>query len=271
MEELNKLKEAALFMKGKISFSPQIGIILGSGLSSVVNLEEEVIIPFSTIPNFPTSTVAGHKGEVSVGELFGKGIFVQRGRVHYYEGYSGWEIAFGVRLMGLLGVKKLIVTNAAGAINQSFKVGDFVLIKDHINTIPDNPLRGPNIDIDGPRFPNLNNAYSKRLRELAQSAAKEEGIEIREGIYLATPGPMYETPAEIRAYKLWGADLVGMSTAIEVIAAVHQGIEVLGISCVTNMAAGIAHSKLTHQEVLEVTKRREKDLSRLLRAILQRL
>lgn len=272
MQELYKLKETAQFLQGRIKESPKIGLILGSGLSEALgSLEGEIRFPWSQICNFPRPTVPGHLGEWLFGKLEGKQVLVQCGRVHYYEGYSMKEIVFPVRVMKLLSIEKLIITNAAGAINEAFKVGDFVLLKDHLNMLGDNPLRGENIEELGPRFPSLNDAYSQRLRELAKQAAKKEDIELKEGIYVAAPGPMYETPSEIQAYKIMGADLVGMSTVPEVIAARHCGMEVLGISCVTNMAAGIGHAKLTHEEVLEVTKKREKDLARLIRAILKEI
>ena len=270
-EELARLREAASLLLERAPIEPQVGLVLGSGLSEALDPEGFTVVPFAEIPNFPRSTVAGHAGEVLLGELEGKPAVVQRGRVHYYEGYSMWEVAFPVRVMKLLGVRQLFLTNAAGAINEEFRPGDLVLIRDHINMIPDNPLRGPNLDELGLRFPNLCGAYSARLRELAIRAAIREGIELKEGVYVATPGPMYETPAEIEAYRRLGADLVGMSTVPEVIAAVHCGLEVLAISCVTNMAAGIGHSKLTHEEVLEVTAQRGKDLLRLIRAILREL
>ncbi|MGQ9478143.1 MAG: purine-nucleoside phosphorylase [Candidatus Bipolaricaulia bacterium] len=270
-EELEKLRAAAARVKKEFQLEPGIGLILGSGLSQALELEDGRCLPFSEIPHFPRSTVPGHAGELCAGRIEGKGILVQKGRVHYYEGYSMSEVAFPVRLMKLLGVKQLIITNAAGAINEAFSPGDLVLIKDHISMLPDNPLRGENLEELGPRFPSMNDAYSPRLREAAVRAALREGVELREGIYLAAPGPMYETPAEIQAYKRLGADLVGMSTVPEVIAAVHCGLEVLGLSCVTNMAAGIGHAKLTHEEVLEVTAQRGAELLRLIRAILREL
>jgi purine-nucleoside phosphorylase len=271
--EWERLQAAASHLRERIEIAPEVGLVMGSGLSAALGpLEGEVRIAWSEIPNFPTPTVEGHAGELTFGTLAGKAIAVQRGRVHYYEGRSMSEIVFPVRLMKLLGVRILILTNAAGAINESFEVGDFVLIIDHINMIPESPLRGENLDELGPRFPNLNDAYGPGLRGLAHQAARDVGLSLKEGIYVAAPGPMYETPAEIRAYKRLGADLVGMSTVPEVIAARHCGLEVLGLSCVTNMAAGIRPDALpTHEEVLAVTKRRELDLANLLRALLPRL
>ena len=271
LEELERLRAAAEYIQGKIGLEPQVGIVLGSGLSTAIGLEGERCLPFAEIPHFPRSTVAGHIGELCAGKFEDKGILIQKGRVHYYEGYAMREVAFPVRVMKLLGIEQLFITNAAGAINEKFSPGDLVLIKDHINMIPDNPLRGENLEELGERFPSMNEAYSSRLREIAIRAALAEGIELKEGVYVAAPGPMYETPAEIQAYKRLGADLVGMSTVPEVIAAAHCGLEVLGISCVTNMAAGIGHSKLTHEEVLEVTAQRGRDLIRLIRAILREM
>ncbi|MCR4405051.1 MAG: purine-nucleoside phosphorylase [Candidatus Acetothermia bacterium] len=271
MREIEKLQAAAAHLRQELPGTPELGLILGSGLSEAIELKDERCLGFGAIPHFPRPTILGHAGQLCLGELAGKKILVQKGRVHYYEGRTMAEVAFPVRLMKLLGVKRLIITNAAGAINEGFSPGDLVLIKDHINTIPDNPLRGENIEELGPRFPSMNESYSPRLRELAVRAALKEGLELKKGVYLAAPGPMYETPAEIQAYKRLGADLVGMSTVPEVIAAVHSGLEVLGLSCVTNMAAGIGHSKLTHEEVLQVTAERGKALIRLVRAIVREL
>ena len=245
---------------------------MGSGLSDALGrLEGEQRLGWERIPHFPRSTVAGHAGEWAFGFLEKRPVLISRGRVHFYEGYSMSEIVFPIRVMKLLGVERVILTNAAGAINREFSVGDFVLIRDHINLIPDNPLRGENLGELGVRFPNLLDAYSARLRAIAKEAAGGLGLELREGVYIATPGPMYETPAEIEAYRRWGADVVGMSTVPEVIAARHCGLEVLAISVVTNMAAGVGSDRLTHEEVLEITKRRESDLAKLLRAIITKM
>lgn len=272
MNELEILKHAARFVRERLALTPKIGLVMGSGLSDALGkLESEQRLLWTEIPHFPRPTVVGHAGEWLFGYLEQKPVLISRGRVHFYEGYSMAQLAFPVRLMKLLGIEKLLLTNAAGAINTKYRVGDFVLIRDHINTIPDNPLRGENISELGPRFPNLLDAYSAHLRALAHEAARDLGMTLREGVYIATPGPMYETPAEIEAYKRWGADVVGMSTVPEVIAARHCGLEVLAISVVTNMAAGIGGDKLTHEEVLEITKRREGDLAKLLRVIVARL
>jgi purine-nucleoside phosphorylase len=269
--ELERLRAAAEYIQKEIKAEPKVGIVLGSGLYSSLEMEDERCLPFAEVPHFPRSTVPGHAGELCAGRFAGRDVLAQKGRVHYYEGYAMREVAFPVWVMKLLGIEQLFITNAAGAINEEFSPGDLVLIKDHINMIPDNPLRGENLEEFGPRFPNLLDAYSPRLREVAIRAALEEGIELKEGVYVATPGPMYETPAEIEAYRRLGADLVGMSTVPEVIASAHCGLEVLAISCVTNMAAGIGHAKLTHEEVLEVTAKRGRDLIRLIRAILREM
>lgn len=271
--EWEKLQTASAHLKKHLKPAPQIGLILGSGLSTSLGaLSDEQRFAWVEIPHFPQATVEGHAGELVFGQLDNKKILVQQGRVHYYEGRSMSEIIFPVRVMKLVGVRILIITNAAGAINESFQVGDFVLISDHINMIPESPLRGENLEKFGPRFPPLNDAYSPRLRALAHQAATQAGLSLREGVYVATPGPMYETPAEIRAYRVLGADVVGMSTVPEVVAARHCGLEVLGISCVTNMAAGVRSDAVpTHEEVLQVTKQREKDLAKLMRAFLQLL
>jgi purine-nucleoside phosphorylase len=248
-------------------------VILGSGLSfSIPTSDQSKVFPWSKIPNFPIASITGHAGELVFTSLEERNVVIQKGRIHYYEGRSMEEIVFPVRTIKLLGADKLLITNAAGAINTDFKVGDFILISDHINMIGENPLRGPNIDELGPRFPNLNDAYSSKLRTLAKDVARREGLDLKEGIYVAAPGPMYETPAEIRAYKSMGADLVGMSTVPEVIAARHCGMKILGISCVTNMAAGIhPETELSHEEVLETTKARREPFVRLIKAILKEL
>ncbi|MCI2429999.1 purine-nucleoside phosphorylase [Candidatus Acetothermia bacterium] len=272
MTELEKLQQATESVRERLSLSPKIALVLGSGMSEVLQeLEGVQRLAWEQIPHFPRATVMGHAGEWVWGRIEQEPVLISRGRVHYYEGYSMAQIAFPIRLMKLLGIERLILTNAAGGINTDYRVGDFVLIRDHINTIPDNPLRGENISELGSRFPNLLDAYSARWRAQTKAVAQELGLELREGVYIATPGPIYETPAEIEAYRRWGADLVGMSTVPEVIAARHCGLEVLAISLVTNLAAGLGSDTLTHEEVLETTKRRERDLARLLQAVVRGL
>jgi len=267
------LQEASEYLRARLKTTLSIGLIIGSGLGEALGrLDGEQRFAWKDLPHFPQPTVQGHIGEFVSGRLESKEILIQRGRVHYYEGRSMDEIIFPVRVMKLLGLQTLVITNAAGAINESFGVGDFVLIKDHINMIPDNPLRGPNLDELGPRFPNLNDAYSAQLRQRARQAAESVGLSLHEGIYLATPGPMYESHAEIQAYKRLGADLVGMSTVPEVIAAAHAGLEILGISCATNLAAGVnPDATLSHTEVVETLRRKGSEMRALLLGIIARV
>ena len=227
---------------------PSIGIILGSGLGNYVSSVEGKILPFKDIKGFPKTTVEGHRGIYK----FGEDILIQAGRFHFYEGYSLDDVVLPVFLMWKIGIKTLIITNASGGINKSYKAGEFVLIKDHINFIGSNPLIGGNNNEYGPRFPDMTEAYPVDLRELARKAVR---YNIKEGVYAALTGPSYETPAEIRMLRTMGADMVGMSTVPEVIAANYLGIKVLGISCVTNMAAGILDTPLSHEEVIETTKK----------------
>ncbi len=243
---------------------PSVAIILGSGLGSYVSTVEGTVLPFDRIKGFPETTVEGHKGVYK----FGRDILIQAGRFHFYEGYGPDDVVLPVFLMWKLGIKTLVITNAAGGVNESFRAGEFILIKDHINLMGTNPLIGRNDKEFGVRFPDMTEAYSKHLREAARKAA---GGELKEGVYAALTGPSYETPAEIRMLRVMGADMVGMSTVPEVIAANYLGIEVLGISCVTNMAAGILDAPLSHKEVMETTKRVEKDFSALIEKILFRL
>ena len=269
MEKLNK---AATTLKAKLPKVPDIALVLGSGLSQAFGIPGEgVTIPWSEIPGFPLPTVAGHAGDFWFGDVNGKQLLLQRGRTHYYEGYSIEDVVFATRLFVLIGIKTLIVTNASGAINRDFSAGDLVLITDHINMLGTNPLRGPNLDDLGPRFPDMSAAYSPRLRSLAKEEAASAGIALKEGVYLATLGPSYESPAEIRAFRALGADLVGMSTVPEVIAARHAGMEVLGISCATNLAAGVnPEATLSHAEVIETTKRVGDSMRRLIMGIIER-
>jgi purine-nucleoside phosphorylase len=270
---LKSLEKAACALRKRLPQAPKIALVLGSGLSEAFkSLGEGVTIPWREVPALPQPTVSGHVGEFFMGTIQRKPILVQYGRIHAYEGYSLAEVTFSIRLFALLGVEVLIVTNASGAINPGLSAGDLVLITDHINMMAGNPLCGPNLERFGPRFPDMSMAYSPRLRTLAKKAAAEEGIVLKEGVYLATHGPSYETPAEIRAFRTLGADLVGMSTVPEVIAAVHAGMEVLGISCATNLAAGVVpEARLTHQEVIETTRRKGAEIKRLVEAVIGRL
>jgi purine-nucleoside phosphorylase len=257
--------EAADFLRSKIKIQPQLAIILGSGLGAVAEqVTDAITVPYSAIPHFPQSTVPGHSGQLVAGLLNGSPVAVMQGRVHGYEGYKPEEVTFPVRVLGRLGIETLVVTNAAGGIRTDLHQGDLVLLSDHINFSIPNPCIGPNDPKFGPRFFDMTEAYSRCLRGLAQSAAKAEGFALPEGVYLAVTGPSFETPAEIRAFRTLGADMVGMSTVPEVIVARQMGLEVLGISCVTNMAAGISTEPLNHEEVMETGRRVQQRLAALL-------
>lgn len=248
-------KQSAQYIQSKITATPEIGLILGSGLGILADeIENAVAIPYSEIPNFPVSTVHGHAGQLVIGQLSGKTVIAMQGRFHHYEGYSMDKVTFPVRVMKLLGVEKLIVTNAAGGVNKDFTPGDLMLITDHINFMS-NPLIGANDERFGPRFPDMSTAYDKEFQQLARKVAADLNIEIQEGVYLGLTGPTYETPAEIRMIRTLGGDAVGMSTVPEVIVANHSSMRVLGISCITNMAAGILDQPLNHEEVIETTEK----------------
>lgn len=269
MEAMRRIEEAAkaLSALGK----PNVAVVLGSGLSGVFPVEGERTLPFAKIPGFPSPSVAGHAGEVAVGEVSGRTVLVQRGRVHPYEGHPLADVVLPMRAYARLGVRVLVLTNASGGIAHGLEAGDLVLLSDHINLLGDNPLRGPNLDPLGPRFPDMTDAYDPKLRKVARDVAWELGITLKEGVYLATLGPSYETPAEIRAFRALGADLVGMSTVPEAIAARHAGMKVLGISCVTNLAAGVSPEPLSHDEVIATSRRKAADLGRVLTALVPRL
>jgi len=249
-----------------------IGVVLGSGLGAFADTLDDVVeTPYSAIPGWPVSTAAGHAGKLVEGRILSTDVIVLAGRAHLYEGYSAREVTFGISELYRRGVKSVVLTNAAGGINEKYRPGDLVLISDHINLLGTNPLTGPNDDLLGPRFPDMTEAYSKEYREIAKRAGHELGIVLEEGIYAATPGPSYETPAEIRYMRTIGADLVGMSTVPEAIVANHRGMKVLAISCVTNAAAGILPQKLVHEEVLEAGARVKDTLIKLLRAVVPKL
>ncbi|RXJ03837.1 purine-nucleoside phosphorylase [Anaerobacillus alkaliphilus] len=242
------------FLKKTVTVQPEIGLILGSGLGVLAEeIENPVKIPYDEIPGFPVSTVEGHAGQLVIGTLQGKQVITMQGRFHYYEGYSLERVTFPIRVMKELGVKSLIVTNAAGGINETFTPGDLMIITDHINNFGDNPLIGPNDPAQGVRFPDMSTAYNKKLVKLAKEVAHTLEIPVKEGVYVGNTGPSYETPAEIRMLRFFGGDAVGMSTVPEVIVAKHCDLEVLGISCISNMAAGILDQPLTHEEVIETT------------------
>src|SRR5438132_8087806 len=268
---IKAIDEAVAFVRSRTQIQPQAGVVLGSGLGSVVDaVEVETEIPYAEIPGGKAATVWGHQGKMILGRVGKLPVVLLGGRMHYYEGYDMQEVMLLARVIGRLGIKKLIVTNAAGGINTSFKPGDLMLITDHINLSGVNPLRGPNLEQLGLRFPDLSDAYPESLRNIAKEAARKLGQKLREGIYLFLSGPTYETPAEIRAFRTLGADAVGMSTVPEVIAMAHMNIPVLGISCITNMAAGILKQKLTHEEVMETTARVQNDFTALVLGILEK-
>jgi purine-nucleoside phosphorylase len=251
---------------------PLVGIVLGSGLGGFADeLTDAIEIPYGNIPGWPRSTAIGHAGKLIAGKLDATEVILMAGRAHLYEGYTPQQAVFGTRVLGKLGVRKMIFTNAAGGINLSYGQGSLVLISDHINLQGSNPLTGPNDDSLGHRFPDMSEAYSHRLRGIAKEAAAALGVELPEGVYAGLLGPSYETPAEIRYLRAIGVDLVGMSTVGEVIAANHMGIECLGISCVTNMAAGVLPQKLNHEEVLEVGRQVRGGFVRLLKAIVPKM
>lgn len=271
------MHEAARIVEERTSIRPEIGLVLGSGLGAFADaLPHAVRIPYRDLPGFPISTAFGHAGELVIGTLGANGhaavhVAVMSGRFHLYEGYSPKQVVTGVRLFHSLGIKRLVLTNAAGGINISYSQGALVLLSDHINLLAMNPLAGANDDDLGPRFPDMTEAYSTAMRLIAKQTAAEIGITLQEGVYAAVLGPSFETPAEIRYLKAIGADMVGMSTVPETIAANHAGMEVLGISCVTNMAAGLSGKKLSHQEVLEVGRQMSGTTLKLLSALLPRL
>lgn len=257
--------EAAEFLSKRGGIIPRIAIVLGSGLGAVAErIENPIITPYAEIPHFPRSTVEGHSGRLITGMLTGVPVAMMQGRVHGYEGYTPDEVTFPIRVLGRLGIETVMVTNAAGGIRASFEQGQLVLISDHINFTGSNPLIGKNDPRLGARFFDMTEAYSSRLRDHAKSTAERAGFTMPEGVYICVPGPSYETPAEIRAFRTMGADLVGMSTVHEVIVARHMGMEVLGISCVTNMAAGILKQQIDHAEVMETGVRVQERLGNLL-------
>ncbi len=270
--EYARAERAAKFIFSKTKLRPKIALVLGSGLGAFADeLTDSIRIPYEKIPNFPRSTAVGHAGRLVLGKSGGIVVAAMQGRVHLYEGYSAREVAFAMRVFGRMGIRSAILTNAAGGINLEFKQGALVVITDHINLQAANPLIGPNDERFGPRFPDMTQAYWRSYRDIALAEAKRLGIETHEGVYSALSGPSYETPAEIRYLRNIGADLVGMSTVPEVIAARHMGIRVLGISCVTNMAAGIIDRPLDHAEVIETGERVKNQFIALLRAVLPRI
>ncbi|HZQ24368.1 MAG TPA: purine-nucleoside phosphorylase [Terriglobales bacterium] len=268
-EQFNLAESAAQFVLSQTKLRPKIGLVLGSGLGAFADvLKDATRIPYAHIPSFPRSTAIGHAGQLVIGKADGVPLAVMQGRVHLYEGYSAQEVSFPMRVFGRMGVEAVVLTNAAGGINLEYQQGALVVIRDHINLQGHNPLVGPNDERFGPRFPDMTRAYWRAYRELAMDASRQLRIPVYDGIYAALLGPSYETPAEIRYLRTIGADVVGMSTVAEVIAAVHMGVKVLAISCVTNMAAGILDKPINHEEVLETGRRVRDQFEALLKNVL---
>lgn len=272
MHKTEHIEEAKQFIQSKTDVTPNVGIILGSGLGDLADtLEDATSIPYSEIPYFSSSAAVGHANELVIGKLKGQPVVAMKGRYHYYEGYTLDEVTFPVRVINALGADNLIITNACGAVNTSFNPGELMLITDHINLVGKNPLMGPNNDDLGTRFPDVSEVYNKNLRQIAKSAAEEQGTTMQEGVYAWWSGPIYETPAEIRMIRTLGADAVGMSTVPEAVVAVHSGMNVLGISCLTNMACGILDQPLSHDEVIEVAAQVRSKFTHLVETVISRV
>lgn len=268
--QYEKALNAAEYLAKKTKRMPTVGIILGSGLGGIVDImTDKVVMPYESIPNFPKSTVLGHAHNLVFGRIGNLEVVAMQGRFHYYEGLTMEQLTYPVYVMKLLGVKSLIITNACGAINETFAPGDLMIIKDHINIFNVNPLIGENDNRFGPRFPDMSEAYSKKRIEHAKKVAKEVGVEPKEGVYMFYSGPSYETAAEIRAFKVLGADVVGMSTVPETVVANYLGMEVLAVACITNMATGIQKEKHSHQQVLLAANKASENLCKFIGAVLQ--
>lgn len=264
-----QIQAAVAYIQTKVVTTPTIGLVLGSGLGSLAEqIENKLVLPYETIPYFPQSSVVGHAGNLVIGQLEGKTVIALQGRVHFYEGISMQTVTFSIRVMQLLGVQQLIVTNAAGGINTTFEPGTLMIIDDHINLMGTSPLIGENISEFGTRFPDMTYAYTPRLRELAQTVAQGLEIPVRTGVYVGFTGPAYETPAEVRYARIIGGDAAGMSTVPEVIVASHAEMEVVGISCITNMAAGVMNQPLDHSEVMDVANRVHNQFVQLVKGII---
>lgn len=269
MDITTRITAAADYIREQISLRPTIGLVLGSGLGDFADtLEDAVRIPYSQIPNFPVPTVPGHSGALVFGRKCGQAVVVLQGRIHYYEGLPQQEITLPIRVLAALGVKTLVLTNACGGVNLSFHPGDLMLISDHINFSGANPLIGPNLDDFGPRFPDMSDLYTASLRAAIKEKASASGMELQEGVYAMYSGPNYETPAEIRMFRILGADTVGMSTVPEALVAGQCGMQVVGVSCITNMAAGVLPQKLSHAEVMETADRVRDKFRKLIDLIL---
>ena len=270
MDMYQRIHAAADYIRERINSRPAIGLILGSGLGDLADsLENRIVIPYEDIPCFPRSGVAGHAGALVFGEICGKSLVVMQGRVHYYEGHSQEHITMPVRVMKLLGVERLVLTNAAGGVNLNYAPGDLMLISDHINFSGANPLVGDNLDEFGPRFPDASDVYTARLRRELLPKAEKAGIALKQGVYMMFSGPSFETPAEIRMARVLGADAVGMSTVPEALVAAHCGMEVMGISCISNMAAGVLNQKLSHQEVMDTGAMVHDKFQKLIKIVIQ--
>lgn len=270
MHKTEEILEAKSYILSKTNAIPEIGIILGSGLGGLADeIENGVVIPYEDIPFFSKSDAVGHANELVIGNLEGKTVVAMKGRYHFYEGYSLDEVTFPVRVMKALGIEKLIVTNACGAVNTDFNPGELMLITDHLNLVGINPLIGKNNDDLGTRFPDVSEVYNREMRNTALQVARENDITLREGVYGWWSGPVYETPAEIRMIRILGADAIGMSTVPEAVVAIHSGIKVLGISCLTNMACGILDEPLSHKDVIEVAAKSRNSFVHLIKNVLK--
>lgn len=264
------VQETVSYIKEKTNFTPEFGVILGSGLGSFTeDIQIEFSLPYSEIPNFPVSTVEGHKGALVFGTIGTKKVVAMQGRFHYYEGYSMQEVTFPVRVMKFLGVQKLIVSNASGGVNPNYRVGDIVILNDHINLVPEHPLRGKNDERFGPRFVNMSEPYSKRMIAVAKELAQKNAIEVKDGIYLGLQGPTFETLAEYKMVKILGADCVGMSTVPEVIVARHMDVETFGVSVITDMGDENSIETISHDEVLEAARKAEPKVRLLIKELIQ--
>lgn len=270
--EYDKLKRCLASLKEKTNFQPRMGLVLGSGLGDYAD-EIEIVdtVNYSDIEGFPASTVQGHKGRFVFGYVEGVPVVIMQGRVHYYEGYPMSDVVLPVRLMGLLGIETLLLTNAAGGVNYNYKPGDFMLISDHITTAIPSPLIGENMEELGARFPDMSDVYNHQLRTQIKQVARRENINLQEGVYMQFTGPAYETPTEVRMCRTLGGDAAGMSTACEAVAANHMGLRIAGISCITNLASGMSNTKLSHVEVQETADRVAKDFKRFVTAIVKEL
>lgn len=269
---LDKIRETAAFIKAQVVDTPRIAVILGTGLGDLVNhIEIKKELNYSDIPNFPVSTVEGHSGKLIFGNLGGKYVMAMQGRFHYYEGYDMKQVTFPVRVMQQLGVETLFVSNAAGGMNKEFQVGDVMIITDHINLFPENPLRGKNYEELGPRFPAMTEAYSHGLIQMADDIAHEDGIRLMHGVYVGTPGPTFETPAEYEYFRIIGGDAVGMSTVPEVIVANHAGMTVFGVSVITDLGGKDIKEVPTHEEVQKAAVKAQPVMTHIIKEMLERM